>query len=110
MYYFACKSIFFLLELNKFMKGDLMANIKSSKKAIKVIAKKTLNNHELKARVKNNIRLTDKEIASGNKENATKLFLDTQKVIDRALSKGLIKANTANREKSRLSKKIKEMA
>ena len=30
-----------------------MANIKSSKKAIKVIAKKTENNHELKARVKN---------------------------------------------------------
>ena len=37
-----------------------MANIKSSKKAIKVIAKKTDNNHELKARVKNYIRLCDK--------------------------------------------------
>ena len=35
-----------------------MANIKSSKKAIKVIAKKTENNHELKARVKNCIRLS----------------------------------------------------
>ena len=33
-----------------------MANIQSSKKAIKVIAKKTDNNHELKARVKNLIK------------------------------------------------------
>ena len=33
-----------------------MANIKSSKKAIKVIAKKTLNNHEPKAQVKNLIK------------------------------------------------------
>ena len=37
-----------------------MANIKSSKKAIKVIAKKTENNHELKARVKNLIKETKK--------------------------------------------------
>ena len=33
-----------------------MANIKSSKKAIKVIAKKTDNNHEAKAKVKNLIK------------------------------------------------------
>ena len=33
-----------------------MANIKSSKKAIKQIAKTTANNHELKARVKNTIK------------------------------------------------------
>ena len=45
-----------------------MANIKSSKKAIKVIAKKTENNHELKARVKNLIRETDKAIANGESE------------------------------------------
>ena len=45
-----------------------MANIKSSKKAIKVIAKKTENFHELKARVKNCIRECDKAIAAGEKE------------------------------------------
>ncbi len=44
-----------------------MANIKSSKKAIKVIAKKTDNNHELKARVKNLIKDCDKAIASNDK-------------------------------------------
>ena len=87
-----------------------MANIKSSKKAIKQIAKRTENNHELKARVKNAIRLCDKAIDSGDKESAKKLLADVQKYMDKAFSKGLIKRNTVDRQKSRLSKKIKEMA
>ena len=86
-----------------------MANIKSSKKAIKQIAKRTDNNHELKARVKNAIRLCDKAIESGDKESATKLLLDVQKYMDKAFSKGLVKRNTVDRQKSRLSKKVKEM-
>ena len=87
-----------------------MANIKSSKKAIKVIAKKTDNNHELKARVKNCIRLCDKAVEAGEKETAQKLLADTQRYIDKAVSKGIIKKNTANRQKSRLTAKVKEMA
>ena len=86
-----------------------MANIKSSKKAIKVIAKKTENNHELKATVKNNIKNTDKAISANDKEKAASLLKDTQKNIDRAVSKGLMKKNTAAREKSRLNQKVKNM-
>ena len=86
-----------------------MANIKSSKKAIKVIAKKTENNHELKARVRNLIKNCDKAILSNDKDNAQKLLADVQKYVDRAVSKGLIKRNTADREKSRLTKKVKGM-
>ena len=86
-----------------------MANIKSSKKAIKVIAKKTQNNHELKAHVRNCIKNCDKAIEAGDKENAKKLLADVQKYIDKAVSKGLIKRNTADRQKSRLSNKVKEM-
>ena len=87
-----------------------MANIKSSKKAIKTIAKRTKNNHELKARVQNCIRLCDKAIEAGDKETAQKLLADTQKFMDRAVSKGFMKRNTADRQKSRLSCKVKEMA
>ena len=85
-----------------------MANIKSSKKAIKVIAKKTENNHELKARVKNLIKDTDKAIANDS-EKASLLWKDVQKYLDQAVSKGLIKKNTSDRQKSRLSLKIKNM-
>ena len=86
-----------------------MANIKSSKKAIKVIAKKTANNHELKARVKNLIKDTDKAIASGNIDESKALYKDVQKNLDQATNKGLIKKNTSDRQKSRLSNKIKNM-
>ena len=86
-----------------------MANIKSSKKAIKVIAKKTDENHELKKRVNNLIKNCDIAINSGNKEEANKIFKDLQKYIDKALSKGIIKENKVNREKHRLNSKIKDM-
>jgi len=86
-----------------------MPNIKSSKKAVKVIAKKTEENHELKARVKNLIKSCEKAIASGNQEEANKVFKDLQKNIDKALQKGLIKENKVDREKSRLNTKIKNM-
>lgn len=86
-----------------------MPNIKSSKKAVKVIAKKTENNHELKARVKNLIKNCDIAIKSGDKEKATTLFNDVKTNIDKAVSKGLMKSNTADRQKKRLSSKLKEM-
>ena len=86
-----------------------MPNIKSSKKAVKVIAKKTENNHELKARVKNLIKNCEKAIAAADKEKANDLYKEIQKVVDQAVSKGLIKSNTADRQKARLSLKVKNM-
>lgn len=84
-----------------------MANIKSSKKAIKVIAKKTENNHEAKAAVKNLIKDIEKALVANDVEKATDLYKKFQSAVDDAVSKGLVKKNTADREKSRLSQKIK---
>ena len=86
-----------------------MPNIKSSKKAVKVIAKKTEENHELKMRVKNLIKACDNAINANNKEEANKIFKDLQKTIDASLQKGLLKANKVDREKQRLNAKIKNM-
>lgn len=86
-----------------------MANIKSSKKAIKVIAKKTEANHEFKARVKNTIKECEKAIAAKDVAAATEAVKKVQKNIDKAVSKGVLKKNTADREKSRLNKKVKDM-
>jgi ribosomal protein S20 len=44
-----------------------------------------------------------------NKENASNLLKDLQKFIDKAVSKGLVKQNTADREKKRLTEKVKNM-
>lgn len=86
-----------------------MPNIKSSKKAVKVIAKKTENNHEIKARIKNLIKNCEKAIAAGDKETANAKFKDIQKNVDQAVSKGLMKSNTADRQKARLNLKVKNM-
>lgn len=86
-----------------------MPNLKSSKKSVKVIAKKTENNHELKARVKNAIKNCEKAIGAKDIDKAGVACKDVQKTIDRATSKGLIKKNTADRQKSRLNKKVKDM-
>ncbi len=86
-----------------------MANLKSSKKAIKVIAKKTNHNHEIRMRVTNIIKSLEKCIATNDVEKANSLLKDLQKYIDKATSKGLVSKNTADRQKSRLNKKVKNM-
>lgn len=86
-----------------------MPNIKSSKKAVKVIAKKTEANHEYTARVKNSIKKCEKAISAKDVEAASTAVKEVQKNIDTATSKGLMKRNTADRQKARLSKKVKEM-
>lgn len=86
-----------------------MANIKSAKKAIKVTRKVTDNNHELKAKVKNIIKECEKAIAANNNDAAKSTLKNVQTTIDKAQAKGLVKKNTAAREKSRLNKKVKDM-
>ena len=86
-----------------------MANVKSSKKAIKVIAKKTEANHEYKARVKNSIKAAEKAILAKDADAATVAVKRVQKDIDKAVAKGIVKKNKADREKSRLNKKVKDM-
>ena len=86
-----------------------MANIKSSKKAIKVIAKKTLANHDYKARVKNSIKECEKAVLAKDVDAATEALKSVQKNVDKAVSKGVLKKNTADREKSRLTKKVNAM-
>ena len=86
-----------------------MPNIKSSKKAVKVIAKKTDAAHEYKAKVKNSIKNCEKAIAAKEKESAKEIIKTVQKNIDKAVSKGLMKKNTADRQKARLNKKVLAM-
>ncbi len=86
-----------------------MANIKASKKAIKVIAKKTEANHKYKSRVQNLIKNLEKAILAKDSETASTLLKDLQKHIDKAAAKGVTSKNTAARQKSRLTNKVKNM-
>ena len=83
-----------------------MPNIKSAKKRVKVIEKKTLRNNMIKSGYKSAVKKFESAVEAGNKEEAKTLFSDATRKIDQACSKGVIAKNTAARKKSSLSKKL----
>lgn len=89
--------------------GETMANLKASKKAIKVSKKKADANVVFTSRVKNSVKKLEKAITANEKDKANELLKETNINIDKAYSKGLMKENTRNRKKSRFTKKVKEM-
>ena len=83
-----------------------MPNIKSAKKRVKVIEKKTLRNNMIKSGYKTAVKKFEEAIASGIVEEAKTLLSEATKKIDQACTKGVIVKNTAARKKSNLSKKL----
>ena len=83
-----------------------MPNIKSAKKRVKIIEKKTLRNNMIKSAYKTAVKKFEQAVEAGNVEEATKLFSEATKKIDQACTKGVIVKNTAARKKSSLSKKL----
>lgn len=86
-----------------------MANVKNAEKKIRQISKITLAHQQLKSTVKNAIKNTDKAVAAGNKEEASKQLKLAIKSLDNAKSKGLVHKNKVDREKSRLTIKVNNM-
>lgn len=86
-----------------------MANVANAKKKIKQINKVTLANQQLKSTFKNAIKNTDKAVLAGDKEAAQNYLKAAIKALDNAKSKGLVHKNKADREKSRLTKKVNNM-
>jgi small subunit ribosomal protein S20 len=85
-------------------------NIKSAKKRTLVIEKKTMENKVIKSQVKTEIKKFLTVVASGDKAAATELFPSVCSTIDSAVSKGVLKKNTAANKKSGLAKKLNAMA
>ena len=87
-----------------------MANIKSAKKRIKVIDKKTARN----IRVKNHVKEAEKAflaaVEAGNAEEAQKAFKHVEKKYMQAAAKGTYHKNTASRKVARFAKKLNEMS
>ena len=83
-----------------------MPNIKSAKKRVSVIEKKTLQNNMVKSAYKTAVKSFESAVEEGNKEKAEVAFNNAVKKVDQACSKGVIKANTASRKKSNLAKKL----
>ncbi len=83
-----------------------MANIKSAKKRIKVVTKKTLRNKMIKSQTKTAIKKVLVAVNAGDKETATTTLKGAVSAIDRAYSKGVYHKNTAARKKSSLTRMV----
>ena len=87
-----------------------MPNIKSAKKRVLVIEKKTQQNKAIKSALKTQIKKFLASVEAGNKEEATKVYSETVSAIDSAASKGILHKNNAANKKAKLAKKLNAMA
>ncbi|KXL51890.1 30S ribosomal protein S20 [Anaerotignum neopropionicum] len=86
-----------------------MANIKSAKKRIKVINKKTLRNKMIKSQVKTAMKKVIVAVNAGDKEVASVALVNAVSSIDRAYIKGIYHKNAVARKKSTLTKLVNSL-
>lgn len=87
-----------------------MANIASARKRARQAEKRRLHNASLRSELRSAIRNVRKAIAGGDKKAARTVLQKASSVIDSIADKRIIHKNTAARQKSRLSARIKAMA
>ena len=86
-----------------------MANIKSAKKRILVIDKKTERNKAIKSKVKTYVKKVYAAIESGDKAAASAALTEATSELAKATSKGVYHKNTSARKISRLTKAVNKM-
>ena len=87
-----------------------MPNIKSAKKRVLVIDKKTLENRMVKSAIKTELKKFEAAVSEGNKAAAQELYNLCTKKLDQAVAKGVYKKNTVSRKKSQLAKALGAIA
>ncbi len=87
-----------------------MANIKSAKKRILVINKKTEVNKSRKSEIKTYIKNFEIALAQGNYEKAKELLILCEKKLDQAAAKHTIHKKAAARKLSRLARRLNNVA
>ena len=84
-----------------------MPNIKSAEKRVRVIKKKTLRNRMVKSSTKTAVKKFNKFLVSDVAAAQNQLSATTS-AIDKAVAKGVIHKNAANRKKSRLARALQK--
>ena len=83
-----------------------MANIKSAKKRIKVIAVKTMRNKAVKTQLKTEIKKYEAALAAGDVAAAQACYKTAVKKLDQAAAYGIIHKNEVAHKKSQFTKKL----
>ena len=87
-----------------------MANIKSAKKRIKVIDKKTARNKRVKAHIKAVLKSFEAAVAEGDMETAAEQLKLAEKKLMQAAAKGTFHKNAVARKISRFEKKLNALS
>ena len=78
----------------------------SAKKHARADKTKQTRNRHRKATLRTTMKQTETALAEGNVETAQELCRTMASLLDRAAGKGVIKKGTADRQKSRLTRKL----
>lgn len=97
-----CGKIFWYYVLN-YLEVVLVPNIKSAKKRVKVIEKKTLINQMHRTALKTAIKKFEAAVEAKDSANVKVLFNDAVKKLDQGVKQGIIHKNKAARKKSQLA-------
>jgi small subunit ribosomal protein S20 len=86
-----------------------VANIKSQLKRIKTNEKARQRNKSVKSALKTAIRRFREAADSGNKDKAVELARGASRALDKAVSKGVIHANSAANKKSAMAARANKL-
>lgn len=87
-----------------------MANSPQARKRAKQNTVRRLRNHSQRSSVRTAIKKLEAAIETGDQAQAKDAYQESASIIDKATVKGLHHKNRAARLKSRLNKRVKEMA
>ena len=82
-----------------------MANIKSAMKRVLITREENMRNRMILSSTKTAIKKFDKALESNDKTEIDKAYTDAVSMVDKAVTKGVIHKNAANRKKAQLAKK-----
>ena len=83
-----------------------MPNIKSAIKRVKVTQTKNLQNRMVKSSLKTAIKKFDAVVASGDAAQIESQLRVTSAAVDKAVAKGVVHKNAANRKKAQLARAV----
>ena len=82
-----------------------MPNIKSAKKRVEVAKVNAAKNAAVKTSVKTSLKKFDEALNSNDKNTVKTAYENGVSTVDKAVTKGVMKKNTANNRKATLGKK-----
>ena len=86
-----------------------MANTKSAKKAVRVIARRTAVNKARRSRMRTYIKRVEEALEAGNQSEASEALRAAQPEVMRIVKHGILHKNTASRKISRLHARVKAL-